>query len=369
MIALRLILPFLLLCFLVATCARDLSDDGLIRVELTEEMRTTSLEQGQHYWTPDSATWAAFVAQADSIVTIDALVKVYQPDGAVLQFFDRGGEMRSPFPLPGLEIKIDTLDNPRSILRSTSDVFVKARIRAGDARLAGDSVRIGLIRIEGKAFAFSSQPDTTYYPDYLLLTAPGTDVTPVSLVQRNVGPVTRQTVLRHGRRHYALRTIAPDYAYLELEPLADGRGLPLAAEIETTYKSVPVKTLDGQPHTIRRQEGRNLILYFWGGIDQYRSRKIIRLDSLYQTLPPAVRERTDIALINRLNLAADIEAFVAEHNVRLPVYQTSANTCRLLNCHPRLPYFVGVNERGRIWTYYGQTDELTEMLEGMSAPE
>jgi hypothetical protein len=70
----------------------------------------------------------------------------------------------------------------------------------------------------------------------------------------------------------------------------------------------------------------------------------------------------DLAFINHINTTESIKAFIAEHDIRLPIYQSTPKTCLRMNCHPYLPYFVGVTGAGRISFYYGWPDWLEKRL-------
>jgi hypothetical protein len=215
-----------------------------------------------------------------------------------------------------------------------------------------------------RTFDYGYSSDTiTDQPDYLVLTPYGVAQTQLSPAQDNVGPITKQTVFRVGRRAYHVAEADFEGRRLTVRPLEDARGLDPTARLEVDLKRVPVRDLDGEAVNIRARPGRELVIYFWGLSGTYRGQDVIGLDTVYATLPEAERNTLDIVLVNRLDAAAAVRAFVEEHDVRLPVYTVAPNTCRRLNCSPDLPYWVWVSDRGRVISYHNWPEELFGRLQ------
>jgi hypothetical protein len=269
------------------------------------------------------------------------------------------GGWRSSSPHRGWQRRFDTLGSEANVIRLLNNNRVTAEINAADIVLGGDSLRIALIHVNGRAFTW--QTFDLNEPDYLMLTTYGNKVVPIAMDQDNIGSISRQTVFRVGRRSYVLRSISDDYQEIEIERLEDARGLRYAAELDIYYKQVAVADLEGEPTTIKRTPGRDLALYFWG-LGPTGGDDLIQLDSLYGALSSEAQAGIEIVLINHLNSAESIQEFLTKNNIRFRAYKTTPKTCLRLNCHPYVTYFVGVNKKGRITTYYGETEWLEERL-------
>jgi hypothetical protein len=271
--------------------------------------------------------------------------------------------LRSRQPYPGWERRMDSLPRDLNIMLLRNNRRVRVSIPAADIVLGGDSLRIALIHTEGPAFDWSF---TEYepVPDRLLLTTYGNDTMPIATNMACVGEISRQTVFRVGKQHYAISFIADDYSNIEIEALEDARDLPLTAELDLNYKAVPVEDLDGNATTIKRTPGRELILYFWGGFDAKES--ISRLDSMYQALPEASREAIDIAVISRFRGVENLKSMAEKLDIQLPLYRGVDKTCLRLNCSPYLPYFVTVNGRGQVTSFHDWAGVLRERWITMS---
>lgn len=234
-------------------------------------------------------------------------------------------------------------------------------IPSADVLLGNDSVRIGIITIKGPAFGWQQFPMN--YPDYLLITLPGKRYIPIVLDQDNVGRITRQTVFRVGRNKYAVKYFDVDKREIIITQLDRDVDLPLTAELDLTYKQVQVKTVDDEEMYLKRNKGKELIIYF-SAVGFGLEEELREIDSLYQALPAGRRDKVDIAVVSRHRTVQSVENFQEATRVDLPVYLSTSKTCLRLNCRPQLPYFVGVNERGRITTYYGRHEELVKRLGG-----
>jgi hypothetical protein len=270
--------------------------------------------------------------------------------------------MRSRQHYPGWERRIDSISRDLNIMLLSNNRRVRVSIPAADVVLGGDSLRIALIHTEGPAFDWDFN-EYKPVPDRLLLTTYGNDTLPIVTDMGSVGEISRQTVFRVGKQHYAITTIADDYGSIEIEPIEDARGMSLTAEIDLNYKAISVQDLDGNTTSIKRTPGRELILYFWGGFNG--DKQLRGLDSLYHALPEIRREEIDIAVISRFSRAEELKMLVDTLNFRLPLYLGTEKTCLRLNCSPYLPYFVSVNRRGRISSFHDWSRVLEGKLEAM----
>ena len=332
---------------------------GLYTIELKDSIRTSGATHRQIYWkVEDTARWEATVAAADTIASDSSRIKI-RSGGIWYQARIAEDGLRASQHYPGWERQIDTVSLRKSIIRMLDNQRVIVEVPAANIVLGGDSLRIGIIRVLGKAFDW--QNFELNHPDYLLLTTAGEDMVPIAIDQDNVGPISRQTVFRVGRKYYVLRSVAEDYSSITVEAMEAARGMPLVAELDTYYKQIPVKDLDGNPTTVKRTPGRDLAAYFFtlGG---YIPQKILRLDSLYKALPESKKNDVDIALISRYDLPDSLRAFIARHDIQFPIYQSTEKTCLRLNCNAYLPYFIAVNETGRIVSYHGWHGSLERKL-------
>ncbi|WP_020570161.1 TlpA family protein disulfide reductase [Neolewinella persica] len=350
----------------VTSCASDFFADGRTRViPLTDAIRNISGGYYQEYWElEDTAKWEAVYAKMDTLVT----GKNGELPGDKIKFRSEriwyevkhvNGGLRSRQHYPGWVRRMDSISRDLNIMLIDNYRRVRVNIPAADVVLGGDSLRIALIHTEGPAFDwdfFEYKP----VPDRLLLTTYGNDTLPIMTDMACVGEISRQTVFRVGKQYYAINFIADDYGSLEIELLEDARGLPLTAEIDLSYKAVPVEDLDGNATTIKRTPGRELILYFWGGFDG--EKQLRGLDSLYQALPAASREEIDVAVISRFRGVENLKAIAERLGFQLPLYRAADKTCLRLNCSTYLPYFVTVNARGRVTSFHDWVGALEKRL-------
>jgi hypothetical protein len=205
-----------------------------------------------------------------------------------------------------------------------------------------DSIRVGIIHpiapIHDSVFK-------TPQPDYLMLSSYGVDSIPISFTSNGTGPITRRTFFRVGRETYRLASVDSTRSIIEIEPMKRGLDVDFAAEIDLRYKKVPLLTMDGRDTSISATKGRELILYFWG-LGPAQGDDLVRLDSLYREIPPEVRP--DVVAISRTDSKANLGRFLDEHDLIIPVFQSTPETCDGLNCHALLPYGFVVNSSGRI---------------------
>ncbi|WP_020570162.1 hypothetical protein [Neolewinella persica] len=332
---------------------------GRYQVALTDSIRSTTVNRGQVYWViRDTAAWETTLRRADTILMAhDRMNLRVGSDKYVLRLTEDG--WRSSDPHEGWERRFDTLGDEVNVIRLLNNNRVTAEINAADVVLDGDSLRIGLIHITDRAFTW--QTFDLNEPDYLILTTYGNEVVPIAMDQDNIGPISRQTVFRVGRHAYVLRSVAEDYREIEIERLENARGIGYSAELDIYYKQVEVEDMNGQPTTIKRTPGRDLALYFWG-LGPTGGKDVIKLDSLYRAMPVAERARMEIVLINSLNDPESIRAFMRANDISFASYKTTSKTCLRLNCHPYVPYYVDINEWGRIVTYYGWPNWLEERM-------
>lgn len=235
---------------------------------------------------------------------------------------------------------------------------VSSRITAKDVVLGrGDSIRIGIIQPLDKVFGY---PESVELPDQLLLSPYGQDSIPISLDQENIGPVTGSTVFRIDRSFYSLNSLDSSRQHIEVSRLNRRPKRPVTAELNTRFKKVPVKTLNGKDSLILRDKDRMTILYFWSlGVNAGES--LIELNDTLRQLGTAAPK---VVAISRADSNTNLKAFAASHNLLLALYQSNGETCNGLHCHAALPYAVVVNEEGRIVTHHLKHSKLIEMLKG-----
>ncbi len=235
-----------------------------------------------------------------------------------------------------------------------------AHVVATDLVLGNDSLRLGIVqRIE---FDFRDSTPIAH-PDYLILLPWGTARSTVAPGQANVGAIGGRTVFRVGRRHYYVESLDSTRSKLVIRHLENPGSQPLTAELDRQLRAVPVRTLEGEASTISAHRGKVLVLYFWSlGSQRSSGSDVRRIDSLYRALPPARREQVEVVLINRVDAVEPVRKFLAERPLDLPVYLAAPNTCRRLNCSPLLPYWIDVDEAGRIRSYDRPPEELAEVL-------
>lgn len=368
------LLQFVVLLFVLASvltsCTSDFFTDGRTRViPLTDSIRNVSGGYYQDYWViKDTVKWKEIFEKMDTMVTgqngelPDDNWK-FRSEGIWYEAKLSKDGLRSRQHYPGWERRMDSIPRDLNIMFLRNNRRVRVSIPAADIVLGGDSLRIALIHSEGPAFDWNF---TEYepVPDRLLLTTYGNDTMPIATNMACVGEISRQTVFRVGKQHYALSVIADDYSSIKIEALEDARDLPLTAELDLSYKAVPVEDFDGNPTTIKRTPGRELILYFWGGFEG--EKELSRLDSMYQALPEARREEIEIAVISRFRGGEDLRSAAENVDFLLPLYQRADKTCLRLNCSPYLPYFVTVNGHGQVTSFHDWAGVLEERLTRMT---
>jgi hypothetical protein len=352
------------LAFVLATilfgCGGD-GNEGEFRIVLNDSIFNNGVNRANVYWRPeDSLAWEEALERADSIKVDGKRWSVYFPEGVYEVYKDDDG-FRSRRRIIGWDRAFDTISRYTNALRLLDNNRVLIDLPAADVVLNGDSLRIGLLHIKGRAFPWEDFP--VEYPDYLLLSTHGNPTVPLVMDQDNLGAITRRTIFRVGRQHYVLKSVDESRRELVIEAVAPPRDVPVTAELDVYYKQVPVMGLDGKPTTVKRAKGKGLALYFWG-FGPTGGKDILRLDSLYRQMPKEEREKLDVALINHNNTIESLKEFVEENKVELPVYRSVPKTCLRMNCHPYLPYWVGVTERGRITSYYAWPQWLEERLSG-----
>lgn len=223
-----------------------------------------------------------------------------------------------------------------------------------------DSIRIGVIHPVAPIF---DSTFTTPQPDYLMLSSYGVDSIPISFTSKGTGPITRRTFFRVGREIYRLASIDKTRSIIEIEPMKRGVDVEFAAEIDLRYKKVPLLTMDGRDTSIAATKGSDLILYFWG-LGPAQGEDLVRLDSIYRKTPLA--SRPEIVAISRTDSKANLEKFLAENELIIPVFQSTSETCDGLNCHSLLPYGLIVNSSGRIVNHNWRPWLLNDYLESLT---
>lgn len=353
----------LLLLFLGLTDCRSPESDGLYVIPLTDDLRSAGSSRYQVYWgIADSARYAGLLSDMDSISRLGERHYSFNVNDTLRALTLVNGEVRSPFPVSGWERHVDSISGYKSVVRLLGNERVVVKIPSAQVVLGGDSITIGLMRVIDRAFEW--QTFDLNFPDYLVLMPKGEEVVYVAMDSDNIGPIGRQTVFRVGRRYYVLKSVSDNYRSLTVEEMPEARGMELTAELDTYYKPIPVNDMEGNPTSIRHKQGRDLAVYFFslGGVIP---EMVVKTDSLYRSLPENRRSELDIALVSRNALPDSLRAFIARHDLQMPVYQSSGATCQRLNCTAYLPSFVAVNERGRIVTFQGRQASLVRKLEDM----
>lgn len=348
-----LLLLFALLAVMTA-CAPDFqTSEGTYKTYLNEDIRNVTYGYRKAYYRMvDTAMWKEMYAGADTIAeAIPGRLsgdRKYRTDGIWYEMKAAHGEWRSWQQYKGFERHFDTVASDVNLMM-TDRHYAAVDINAADIVLNGDSIRIAVIHETGPAYEFTFL-DHVPQPDRLLLTTWGKDTMPIVENMESLGVINQKTVFRVGKRHYILRYVTPEYDGLIIEELEDVRGLPVTAEIDLTYKQVPVRDIDDKPSTIKRTPGRDLILFFWGGYRGAESATIV--DSLYQAMPPEEQDKLDLVLVSFNQRPEDLQEFVDSNKVSLPAYRSTAKTCLRLNCSGYTPYAVLVDSRGRIRDFY-----------------
>ena len=332
-----------------SACSPDFQSDALVReIQLDKNIHSFSFGHKQFFYQiEDSVGWAKVWAAQDTVFQEGIYVK-FRSNRIWYEVYESPTGYRARQPYPGWERGIDSIDQEINIM-AINRQQVRVEIPAADIVLGGDSVRIAIVHATGPAFAWDFK-DYEPQPDQLLLTTPGNDTMPIVMDMECIGPVSRQTVFRVGKQEYVLRSIGADYRSVVIERLEDGRGLPLTAELDLTYKQVPVKDMEGELTTIKRTPGKDLLIYFWGGF--YGEEQLLQLDSIYQAAPPEWRESFDLVAITRFSQGDFIKKLVERENVSVPIYQGTEKTCLRLNCVGYLPYAVRVNGKGKITSFH-----------------
>lgn len=350
-----------LLCALTA-CASDFQSNPLVQeIQLDKSIHNVTYGYKQlYYQVEDSISWAEVWNAQDTLVQDGPHVK-FRSGRIWYEMTESSTGYRARQHYPGWERKIDSIDQKTNIMLLLNNHRVKVDVSAADVVLGGDSVRIAIIHTTGPAFDWDFR-NYEPQPDQLLLTTPGNDTMPVVQDMESIGSISRQTVFRVGKQEYVLRSIGNDYKSITIERLEDGRGLALTAEINLTYKQAPVKDPDGNLTSIKRTPGKDLMLYFWGG---YRGEEgLLKLDSLYQTIPENQRQHFDIVAISRFSSGDYIKTIIEENAIAMPMYQATEKTCLKLNCTGFLPYVVIVDGRGKIESFHEWSSVAEDIMVG-----
>ena len=349
--AARISLALSVLTCLLYACAPEFdAGDGEYKFYLNKNIHVDGVSPYQVYWQlQDTARWRRLRAAADTVVPprVPGL-----PDGNLKFRSDRiwyqatwhEGGWRSREHYPGFVRSFDSVAVGTTLLRGLDNHRVRVEIPAQDIVLHGDSLRLGIVRTLGPAFPWS-YPDYTPRPDQVVLTTWGNDTMLLSQDMAAVGTINRQTVLRVGQRHYALRYITPEYDGVILQELTEARGLPVTASLDLTYRAVPVVDLTGRVVNLRRTPGRPLMLLFWDGFDP--TGRVAEFDRRYHTSPGA-KDRLDLAFVSLTGSPDYLRTLREELGYRTPFYLGTPKTCAGLNCSAYRPYGVLIDGRGRV---------------------
>lgn len=255
----------------------------------------------------------------------------------------------------------DSVPDTTSLLYLPGVGQVRGTINVADIVLnRHDSIRIGIIHPISPIYDTAFQRPVS---DYLLLSSYGVDSTPIAFDAPGVGPVVRRTFFRVGRETYRLASVDDSRTVIEIEPLKRGLNVEVTAELDLRYKKAAVQTLDGRDTSIEQTKDRELVLYFWG-LGPTFGEDLIQLDSIYREVPPQVRPQ--LVAINRTDSKENVAKFLSDHQLMIPVYRSTPETCNGLNCHPLLPYGVRVNPSGRVVDQYYRAWSLHERLQALS---
>lgn len=354
---------FSLLFFCFSGCAPEFqTDENTYKFFLDENIRnTTNGYYRRFYAIADTALWQATLNKADTIVPrADEKDRVkFRSEGIWYEAKPGPGGLRAQQQYPGWEQKIDSIDHDLNLMTIGERQYMQVEIPAADIVLNGDSIRLGIIHPTKPAYEWNFR-DYEQQPDLLVLTTYGNDTFPISQNMDAVGPISRQTIFRIGRHSYVLRYFTPEYDGVIIDQLEDNRGLPYTAELDLSYKPVPVDNLDGTPTSIMRTPGKELLLYFWAGFE-YETH-VQKIDSLYQALPQAEQDKLDIVFIAKFGFRGTLADWAKEKNISLPMYRSNKKTCLRLNCSNFHPSFVTVDGRGRIVSFYDWWEKLEERL-------
>lgn len=353
--------------WLFSACAPDFQTNALVQtIQLDKKIHNHTYGHMQvYYQVEDSLGWAEVWNAQDTFIQDGQRVAI-RSNRIWYEMTESPTGYRASQEYPGWERRIDSIDRKTNIMVLDRQRRVTVDIPAADVVLGGDSVRIGIVHTTGPAFAWNFK-DYEPQPDQLLLTTPGNDTMPIVLDMECIGPVSRQTVFRVGKEEYVLRSIGEDYRSIVIERLEDGRGLALTAELDLTYKQVPVKDLEDKLTTIKRTPGKDLIIYFWGGF--YGEERLLELDSIYQAAPPERREAFDLVVISRFSHGDYTNALVERENIALPVYQGTEKTCLRLNCTGWVPYSIRVNGQGKIVSFHEWGSVVEDLLRAPPSEE
>ncbi|TXF91007.1 hypothetical protein FUA23_04175 [Neolewinella aurantiaca] len=351
----------------LTACAPDFQANPLVQeIRLDKRIKNVTYSYKQIYYSiEDSTRWAEIWNTQDTIVQEGPHLK-FRSDRIWYEMTESPTGYRSRQQYPGWERKIDSIDSGINIISLLNNHRVRVDIPAADVVLGGDSIRIAIIHTTGPAFDWDFR-EYQPQPDQLLLTTPGNDTMPIVLDMESVGPVSRQTVFRVGQHTYVLRSIGEDYGSIIIERLTNSRGLSLTAEIDLNYKQVPVKDPDGSLTHIKRTPGKELIIYFWGGFRG--EKKLLKLDSLYQSIPEQQRETFDLVAISRFSSGDHIRTLIEEEGILIPLFQATSKTCLRLNCTGYLPSAVRVDSRGKIVSFHEWGPEVEQLMIRVKLPE
>ncbi|NJC28155.1 hypothetical protein [Neolewinella antarctica] len=370
----RFFAVFILLS-LLSSCGTDLPPNAR-RIVLDQEIHAPGKYYKQRYYgVADTLAWEEVLAAADTTMRMEGGFVKLRSKRIWYEFHeDPLGVVKARQEYPGWKAGIDSVNLGNNLAYLGHWNQMTAEVSAADILLGQDSVRIGVVRITGKVFPW--QDFAVDGADYLLLYPPGKDSLLVALTAQNVGPITRQTIFRVGRQHYAVKSLSNDRRELVIETVPDPGDLPLVAEIDFNYRRVAVDDAEGNLSYVKREEGKELILLFNTPWSLNAGRTIGEVDSAYFAMPPerqanyqveVIMQQTDFlpnyqveAIAQQTNFLANYRDRMGMWSVRLPTHTGNEKTCLGLNCRSDYPYYVGVDRNGRITTFYGNAEELLE---------
>lgn len=195
-------------------------------------------------------------------------------------------------------------------------------------------------------------------PDYLLLTDYGQDTVLISFKHTNVGQVTSSTVFRVNRNFYSLNSLDSSRSKIELSKLERRPTKPVVAEMNTRFKNIAVKTLEGRDSLLRYQEGQLNLFYFWT-LSHGGEAHLLELNGLLKKMG---NRAPHLIAVNRRDGYAKLTAFVEANELEIPVYQHNQYTCEDVDCYAPTPNAMVVGENGNIINHQMSHDELINIL-------
>ncbi len=223
------------------------------------------------------------------------------------------------------------------------------RIRAGDVSVGRSRFRLGL------AFAEPAAGDTAtggQGPVFLFVGPYGRDSLGLDLDRNNIGRLRPYTYFQVDRQFFQLLPIDTLSGRLRFRRVERQPNAQLTARYNTGLGKVPVLDEKDERVFLDWPRGRRHLIVLWS-LGPDRGGLVSRLNAKRDSLA-----NWQITTINMLDRRENVRRFVREHDIRLPAYRVSSQTCRALNCHSYLPYGIILNEQGQVEDDYVTADDL-----------